>query len=274
VSGRRLGPVSHLVAVLAMNRHAVTEACLRRVRESGYAGPLLLVDNGSDPPLVGLAGRWGCGHLRFDSNRYVNPVCNEMLASRDAEVLTLLNNDCLPCDGWLDEAPRLLREHGLALVAPAVVRVPHLLAFRGDLAAPREPAFLDRDAVRQGHLMTIDLGAYRQCGTRIPPAYRIWYGDDWIWGQLRSRGLACACATNRFCIAERQGTIDGDTRLGAIIEAERRRAARDAEMERMCVHSGSWPASAVTTDEPQALRRARQERVLDVLRRRWSPPGQ
>jgi GT2 family glycosyltransferase len=233
----------HTVAVLAHGQHALTRLCLARVRQSGYRGEVLLVDNGSEPPLENVARAHGCRYVRHPQNRYVNPVWNELLAETRTRCLTLLNNDCLVRDGFLDEAAALLPEHALALVAPQAVHVERLEAC-ADLAAETDPISLDRSASRLGHVMTVDLARLRTVGFRIPASYRLWFGDDWIWGRLRAAGHDAAVATNRSVFHQTSATLLGDATFRRLIDVETRRAIAGFEMSRMRMLAGSVSPSA------------------------------
>jgi hypothetical protein len=234
----------HTVAVLAHGQHALTRLCLARVRQSGYRGEVLLVDNGSDPPLEDVARAHACRYLRYPQNRYVNPVWNELFTETRTRFLTLLNNDCLVRNGYLDEVPPLLPEHALALVAPRAVHVDCLEAC-ADLAAETDAISIDRAASRLGHVMTMDLARLRTVSFRIPASYRLWFGDDWIWGRLRAAGYDAAVATNRSVFHQTSATLMGDAAFRRLIEVETRRAIAGFEMSRMRMLAGSVDPSTI-----------------------------
>ncbi|MGY8778810.1 MAG: glycosyltransferase family 2 protein [Longimicrobiales bacterium] len=218
------------VAVLAYNCHEVTEACLDRVRHSGFEGDLVLVDNGSDPAFENIAERYDCRLIRNDVNRYVNPVWNRLFQTCERRFLTLLNNDCLVRDQYLNEVVSIMQENDAALAAPSFEFVealmPHDYDFSEETASPR----VDESADRAGYLMTIDLDRYLDCDFLIPKKFRIWYGDDWIWGQLRANGQTCVRIENRTCWAERSATISRHPHLQAITTRERRSAPGSPSM--------------------------------------------
>jgi len=204
-----------------------------RVRESGFRGSLLLLDNGSTPSLEPLARAYGCTFIRNRRNRFVNPAWNQIFRVCGARYLTLLNNDCLVRDGYLDEAPLILSTERLALAAPSGIRVPSTLTYQGDLSAERGAARINRAARRDGQVMTIDMAAYGSCRFIIPARFRIWYGDDWIWGQLRLNGFACAVIENRSYISERSSTIRANPHLSQILAADTSSAFNSPLMTRL-----------------------------------------
>lgn len=191
----------HVVAVLAFNEHDATDCCLGRIRASGFSGDLVLVDNGSRPAMDGLARVHGCRYVRHAVNRMVNPVWNDLLRE-PADWLSLVNNDCVVRDAYLDEVPVSMRREGLAVAAPTLIEVPDILSPDLDVGAEPGPVTVARDALRDGHVMTIDLAAWRCHGRPIPRVLKVWFGDDSIWARLRLAGLTCARLGGRTYYSE------------------------------------------------------------------------
>lgn len=221
---------NHQVAVLAYNCHEITEACLNRVRHSGFEGDLVLVDNGSYPAFEKIAERYDCQLIRNDVNRYVNPVWNRLFQTCEHRFLTLLNNDCLVRDQYLNEVVSIMQENDAALASPSFEFVEALMPDDRDSSEETAPPRVEETADRTGYLMTIDLDRYLECDFLIPKKFRVWYGDDWIWGQLRANGHKCVRIENRTCRAERSATISRHPHLQAITAREERAAGRSRRM--------------------------------------------
>ena len=235
-----------------------TDRCLSRIRASGFDGPVLLVDNGSDPCMEDLAARHQCEYHRNAVNCFVNPVWNWLFEIVRERYLTLLNNDCLPRDGYLDEVTSIMRRWRLALASPVLREVEAVDDLAGDLSAETGPPDIDNYACRRGDAMTIDLKAYRKCAFVIPNRYMIWYGDDWIWGQLRYRGYRCGVIRSRSCMAEFSKTLLSNSSLQDRTRVEAAMAASDPLILRMQMFSGE-----VTCEH---LRRHRRRPVTQLLR--------
>ncbi len=231
----------HTVAVLALNKHEVTDRCLARVRASGFTGPLVLVDNGSTPPLADIAARYGCLLVRNATNRFVNPAWNQLFDLCETRFLTLLNNDCLVRDGYLDEVTGIMASAGLALAAPDGERVPSILDVSEGFDTQTAPPAIDPAAARNGEVMTIDMLAYRRGRYRIPSRLLIWFGDDWIWGQLRLHGFVCARIVNRTCIREASSTIKANPHLQRILDRDARLAYNSPLFSELRVLAGVSP---------------------------------
>ena len=72
-------------------------------------------------------------------------------------------------------------------------------------------------ARRQGWLMTLNLHKYKQMDFQIPDYLKLWYGDDWIWGQFIQNEAKYGVYNNRYAIHIRSSTISSDI-LQPIIE--------------------------------------------------------
>jgi hypothetical protein len=103
---------------------------------------------------------------------------------------------------------------------------------------------IDRAAVRNGEVMTLDMHAYRRCRYRIPSRLRIWYGDDWIWGQLRLHGYVCGRITNRTNIRETSRTIKANPDLKKILDHDSRIAFNSPLFAKLRVLAGVAPGAA------------------------------
>jgi hypothetical protein len=257
------------VAVLAYNNHAITERCVSQVRASGFAGRLILLDNGSQPPLKYLAIEYGCIYVRNASNRFVNPAWNQVFRLCDSQYLTLLNNDCLVQAHYLDEVTSVMQRHGLALASPKAIIVPDILAHHGLMESECAPPMVKLDVPRDGHFITIDMRAYLRCRYHIPSCLRIWYGDDWIFGQLRLHGYLCGSIINRYCIRETSGTISRNPQLHSIIKRDSEIASNSPFITQLRILSGTVDPSALSIWRNRATHRRFITSIRDKLFLAW-----
>ncbi len=176
----------HVVAVLAVNHQEMTSRCLDRIRNSGFGGTILVIDNGSSPE-ISFPEDLGVVIQRNDKNKFVNPVWNDLIASVEANFLSLINNDILVPDKYLESVPGIMLEHGLSVCAPQIIETDGSEYFDWDSRYS-----LDLNACREGQVMTLDLKSLRTAGCFIPENLKVWFGDDWIWGLMRRSGYHCA----------------------------------------------------------------------------------
>jgi len=235
----------HTVAVVAFNNHASTHVCISQIRKSGFSGNIILVDNGSDPPFDSLAYKYNCAYIRNKRNRYVNPAWNQIFKICDSRYLTLLNNDCIPKDNYLNEVIGIMQTHNLSLAVPNAVIVSDITNYAGSLEADSSREIIDINIVKDGHFMTIDMQAYTQCQFLIPRGLRIYFGDDWIFGQLRLHGYLCGQISNRYCIRETGGTTSRNPQLRSIFHKDAQIAHNSPLITQLGVFSGSIDESAL-----------------------------
>ena len=67
--------------------------------------------------------------------------------------------------------------------------------------------------------MTMDLEKYRMCDWAIPDYLKIWFGDDWIWYQMKKKGYRTGVFSNRFAAHQRSVTVAGAA-IQKIIQAD------------------------------------------------------
>lgn len=237
---------SHTVAILAFNNHAVTEKCVARVRESGFCGELILVDNGSEPNFEALARQYSCVYVRNRVNRYVNPAWNQIFRKCKTEYLTLLNNDCLVRDKYLDSVVRVMDNRRISLLSPTLKLAEALEISSDEFRSEESQPLINPAASREGHVMTINMTHYRNCRWRIPRMLLIWGGDDWIWGQLRSRGYVCGRISNWTCVGEMHSTIKKYNRIiQPILDRDARRMNNSLMICNLLVHADPSRAGQV-----------------------------
>ena len=73
------------------------------------------------------------------------------------------------------------------------------------------------NARRQGWLMTLNLQKYKQMDSLIPDYLKLWYGDDWIWGQFIQNKERYGVYNNRYAVHIRSTTTSSDI-IKSIIE--------------------------------------------------------
>ena len=86
--------LSHTIAILAYNNHALTLKNVEHLISLGYRENILLFDNGSDPSYEMNAKKLEIRYQRESENIFVNPAWNIILNQENSGYLTLLNNDC------------------------------------------------------------------------------------------------------------------------------------------------------------------------------------
>ena len=59
---------------------------------------------------------------------------------------------------------------------------------------------------RQGWLMTLNLNEYKKLNYKIPDYLKVWFGDDWIWSQVRSNNKIAGVFKNFLCIHIKSST--------------------------------------------------------------------
>lgn len=111
------GDLTVLVPVL--DRPDVLDRCLRAL---GGTHPVVVVDDGSADPaaIARVAGRHRARLVRRNVNGGPGAARNSGLAVIDTEFVALLDSDCTPPLGWVDELVAQLADPCVAAVAPRV----------------------------------------------------------------------------------------------------------------------------------------------------------
>jgi GT2 family glycosyltransferase/predicted SAM-dependent methyltransferase len=79
--------------VPALNQHEMTTECVKAIRETTHDYEIILVDNGSDPPIEGAT-------IRNEINLGFPVAVNQGIKVAKGEFICLLNNDTVVPPGW------------------------------------------------------------------------------------------------------------------------------------------------------------------------------
>lgn len=136
----------------------LTLACLRKLQENDdkIQYDILLVDDGSNEKTKSLLrGVRGVRYLEISRNVGYLTAMNIAMSSFSAEYVVLLNNDCLPMNGWLDELFRISQENQGGLIVGST-----LLFQDGLLQESGSQIFADGSARNIGHSENYDKEIY------------------------------------------------------------------------------------------------------------------
>ena len=215
--------LSHTIAILAYNNHALTLKNVEHLISLGYRENILLFDNGSDPSYEVSAKKLEIRYQRESENIFVNPAWNIIINQENCSYLTLLNNDCfILSSNYFSDVLNHMGKNNIGITSCKTKNIVHLnkaLATDNFFFFPKENTELKfiENARRQGWLMTLNLHKYKQMNSHIPDYLKLWYGDDWIWGQFIENETKYGVYNNRYAVHIRSTTISSD-RLQSIIE--------------------------------------------------------
>lgn len=88
-------PLKVSVVIPAWNLHDLTAQAVESVRTTAARAEVVVVDNGSDPPIKGAT-------VRNDVNEGFARACNQGAKAATGDLLVFLNNDTICRPGWLD----------------------------------------------------------------------------------------------------------------------------------------------------------------------------
>ena len=83
------------IIIPAFNQHEMTAACIEAVRRHTSDYELVVVDNGSQPPIDGAA-------IRNESNLGFPAAVNQGIVAAKGDIIVLLNNDVIVTPGALN----------------------------------------------------------------------------------------------------------------------------------------------------------------------------
>lgn len=95
------------IVILAWNAHEMTADCINVIRENTQDYELIVIDNGSEPPIkVPFTGFAETILIRNETNLGFPAAVNQGIRAAKGDVIVLLNNDVVCTPSW---ANRLLR---------------------------------------------------------------------------------------------------------------------------------------------------------------------
>ena len=97
------------IIIPVFNQHEWTRECIQAVRENTGDYEIIVVDNGSSPPIEGSS-------LRYNENRGFPVAVNEGIRMAKGEYICVLNNDVIVTPGWASNLLSHLDTY--AIVAP------------------------------------------------------------------------------------------------------------------------------------------------------------
>lgn len=106
------------IVVPVYNQHDMTEECLAAVLENTRDCEIIIVDNGSEPPINPLfSGFIETTVVRNDKNKGFPAAVNQGMRSANGDVIILLNNDVIVTPGWAEKLTQGL-DSGYSIVGP------------------------------------------------------------------------------------------------------------------------------------------------------------
>ena len=215
--------LSHTIAILAYNNHDLTIKNVEHLISLGYRENILLFDNGSNPSYEISSKKLEIRYQREFQNIYVNPAWNIIINQESCDYLTLLNNDCfILSSNYFNDALNHMEHNDIGITScktKNIVQLKKTLKTDNYFFFHKEDTKLKytENARRQGWLMTLNLHKYKQMESQIPNYLKLWYGDDWIWGQFILNDEKYGVYNNRYAIHMKSTTVSSD-KLKAIIE--------------------------------------------------------
>jgi N-acetylglucosaminyl-diphospho-decaprenol L-rhamnosyltransferase len=112
------------VVIVAHNRYALTESCLRHLSAQTVDHQVIVVDNGStDDTRARIRAEWPAVQLeRLDDNRGFSEACNRGAAAGSAEIVILLGNDVDCRTDFLERLITPLRDPAVGSIAPLLLQ--------------------------------------------------------------------------------------------------------------------------------------------------------
>ena len=91
------------IIIPAYNKHEMTQECLDSVIRKTQDYEIVLVDNGSEPPLLPIVdGKYVVNRVRNEENLGYPVSVNQGIRASKGEVIILLNNDVIVTQDWAD----------------------------------------------------------------------------------------------------------------------------------------------------------------------------
>ena len=217
--------LSHTILILAYNHHDITLKNIRHLIALGYRENILFFDNGSLPSYENYTNKLQIRYQREPENIFVNPAWNIIFNQESCDYLTLLNNDCfILSPNYFEDILYHMQQNDIGITS---CKTKNIIQLNKSLKTDkyfflnkenRTPKFI-ANARRQGWLMTLNLQKYKQMDFHIPDYLKLWYGDDWIWGQFIQNKSKYGVYNNRYAIHKKASTISLDE-MQSIIKSD------------------------------------------------------
>lgn len=121
------------IVILAHNEHEMTRECLAAVYAHTRDYEVILVDNGSEPPIAGAT-------IRNTQNLGFPAAVNQAIRASHGDVICLLNNDCIVTPGWAERLVPMLER--FAIVGP-------MTSFAAGVQLTGVPVYYDADGLAE-----------------------------------------------------------------------------------------------------------------------------
>lgn len=105
------------IVIPVFNQHDMTQECLTAVLDHTQNCEIILVDNGSEPPIKPpFSGFTEIMVIRNEENKGFPVAVNQGIRAAKGDVIVLLNNDCIVTPGWADRLINHLEDY--AIIGP------------------------------------------------------------------------------------------------------------------------------------------------------------
>lgn len=106
------------IIIPVFNQHEMTEECITAIREHTQDFELIIVDNGSNPPIKPpFTGFTETTPIRNEENKGFPSAVNQGIRAAKGDVIALVNNDVIVTAGWAEKLLSAINE-GFSIVGP------------------------------------------------------------------------------------------------------------------------------------------------------------
>ena len=222
--------LSHTIAILAYNNHELTLKNIQHLINNGYKENILLFDNGSNPSYKKNADKYGIRYQREPNNIYVNPAWNIIVNQENCQYLTLLNNDCfILSPHYFQDVLEHMKSNDIGISSCKTrniikldreLKTESFFYYHNFFHKENKKVKIFYNARRQGWLMTLNLNKYKQMNFQIPDYVKLWFGDDWIWGQFLINNEKYGVYKNRYAVHIKNTTIESSKTFDLIVSED------------------------------------------------------
>lgn len=102
------------IIIPVLNAHEMTKECINSIRLCTQDYELVIVDNGSEPPIEKpYTGFVDCRVIRNEENKGFPVAVNQGIREANGDIIILLNNDTIVTPGWADRLLMWLDEYDI-----------------------------------------------------------------------------------------------------------------------------------------------------------------